>query len=387
MASPDLTNAESVPQEPAQQVTYETLDEGRIARIWLNRPDAQNAQSRTLLVQLDEAFGRAEADDTVRVVILAGRGKNFSAGHDLGSEAALLERKPGPDQHPTFRSHGSTRSGIAERTYLQEWHYFFENTRRWRDLRKITVAQVQGNAISAGLMLIWACDLIVAADDAKFSDVVAVRMGMPGVEYYAHPWEFGARKAKELLPTGDSIDADEAYRLGMVSKVFPRADLEDKTVEFARRIAERPTMAALLVKDSVNAASDAMGFTEALRHAFHIHELGHAHWAAANDHHLRACRGGRHGDSLADSAATPGDQDCLIRQRELHRYPFEELKQVLVIPTTHVKGCHDATASERRACASPARPAAGPRDSGSRWQRPSARGPARECGTRAAAPR
>ena len=114
VASPDLTNAESVPQEPAEQVTYETLDEGRIARIWLNRPNAQNAQSRTLLVQLDEAFGRAEADDTVRVVILAGRGKNFSAGHDLGSEEALLERKPGPAQHPTFRSHGSTMSGIAE---------------------------------------------------------------------------------------------------------------------------------------------------------------------------------------------------------------------------------------------------------------------------------
>ena len=266
-----------------EQVTYETLDDGRIARIWLNRPESQNAQSRTLLVQLDEAFGRAEADDQVRVVILAARGKNFSAGHDLGSEAALAERAPGPDQHPSFRINGATRAAVAERTYLQEWHYFFENTSRWRDLRKITIAQVQGNAISAALMLIWACDLIVAADDAKFSDVVAVRMGMPGVEYYAHPWEFGARKAKELLLTGDSIDADEAHRLGMVSKVFPRAELEDKTLDFARRIAERPTMAALLVKDSVNAASDAMGFTEALRHAFHIHELGHAHWAAHNE--------------------------------------------------------------------------------------------------------
>lgn len=73
-----------------------------------------------------------------------------------------------------------------EKLYHQEWHYFFENTCRWRDLRKITIAQVQGNAISAGLMLIWACDLIVAADNAKFSDVVAVRLGMPGVEYYAH---------------------------------------------------------------------------------------------------------------------------------------------------------------------------------------------------------
>src|SRR5246127_4557044 len=234
-------------------VAYETLDEGRIARIWLNRPEAHNAQSRGLLVQLDEAFGRAEADDAVRVVILAARGKNFSAGHDLGSEEALAERKPGPGQHPTFSINGATRQAVAEKTYLQEWHYFFENTRRWRDLRKITIAQVQGNAISAGLMLIWACDLIVAADNAKFSDVVGVRMGMPGVEYYAHPWEFGPRKAKELLLTGDALDADEAYRLWMGSKGFSGDELGGKTVEFARRLAARPPMAAMLVKDSVNA--------------------------------------------------------------------------------------------------------------------------------------
>ncbi|MBV9352277.1 MAG: enoyl-CoA hydratase [Mycobacterium sp.] len=283
MAVHDDVGTRAVNADADDLVAYETLDEGRIARIWLNRPEAHNAQSRTLLVQLDEAFLRAEADDGVRVVILAARGKNFSAGHDLGSEAAMLERKPGPTQHPTFRSHGATREPIAEKTFLQEWHFFFQNTCRWRDLRKITIAQVQGNAISAGLMLIWACDLIVAADNAKFSDVVAVRMGMPGVEYYAHPWELGPRKAKELLLTGDSLDADEAYRLGMVSKVFPLDELEDKTLEFARRIAERPTMAALLIKDSVNGASDAMGFTEALRHAFHIHELGHAHWAARNE--------------------------------------------------------------------------------------------------------
>ncbi len=266
-----------------QFVTYETLDAGRIARIWLDRADAHNAQNRTLLVQLDEAFLRAEADDDVRVIILAARGRNFSAGHDMGTEASLLERQPGPDQHESFRMRGAgSREGV-ERLYLQEWHYYFDNTRRWRDLRKITIAQVQGNAISAALMLIWACDLIVASDDARFSDVVAVRLGMPGVEYYAHPWEFGPRLAKELLLTGDSLDADDAHRLGMVSKVFPREDLERKTLDFARRIAELPTMAALLVKDSVNAASDAMGFTEALKHGFHIHQLGHAHWSVHNE--------------------------------------------------------------------------------------------------------
>lgn len=98
-------------------------------------------------------------------------------------------------------------------------------------------------------MLILACDLIVAADAARFSDVVATPPGPPGVEYFAHPWEFGPRKAKELLLTGDSLDADEAYRLGMVSTVFPRDELTDRTVEFARRIAAAPTIAALLVKD------------------------------------------------------------------------------------------------------------------------------------------
>jgi enoyl-CoA hydratase len=101
MAAPDDAATNVVTPSVSDLVAYETLDEGRIARIWLNRPEAHNAQSRTLLVQLDEAFGRAEADDAVRVVILAARGKNFSAGHDLGSEAAILERMPGPVwRHP-----------------------------------------------------------------------------------------------------------------------------------------------------------------------------------------------------------------------------------------------------------------------------------------------
>src|SRR6202035_2836517 len=197
----------------------------------------------------------------------------FSAGHDLGSELALAERAPGPDQLPSFRINGSTRDAVAEKTYLQEWHYFFQNTCRWRDLRKITIAQVQGNAISAGLMLIWACDLIVAADNAKFSDVVGVRMGMPGVEYYAHPWEFGPRKAKELLLTGDSLDADEAYRLGMVSQGFSADQLGGQTLEVARRISALPSVTSLLIKESVNQSVDNMGFYNALQACFTLHQL------------------------------------------------------------------------------------------------------------------
>ncbi|MUL68050.1 enoyl-CoA hydratase [Mycobacterium sp. CBMA 234] len=263
-------------------VTYETLDEGTIARIMLNRPDTRNAQSRGMLTELHEAFLQAEADDTVRVVILGGLGPMFSSGHDLGSSQSRAERAPGPDQHPSFRINGATRSG-AEMLMLQEWHYYFENTRRWRNLRKITVAQVHGDVYAASLMLMWACDLIVAADDTTFADVVGTRLGMCGVEYFAHPWEFGPRKTKELMLTGDSLSVDEAHRMGMVSKVFPADELADRTLEFARRIAAVPTMAALLIKESVNQTQDNMGFYNSLNACFTLHELNHSHWAQVHE--------------------------------------------------------------------------------------------------------
>lgn len=263
-------------------VTYEVLDEGRIARIMLNRPDARNAQNRGLLVELNEAFLRAEADDQVRVVILGGLGPMFSSGHDLGSAVSRAEYTPGPDQHPSYRVNGGTREG-AESLMLQEWHHFFANTRRWRDLRKITIAQVHGDVYAAALMLMWACDLIIAAENTRFADVVGTRLGMCGVEYFAHPWEFGPRKTKELMLTGDALTVDEAYQLGMVSKVFPEAELAERTLEFARRIAEVPTMAALLAKEAVNQSVDNMGFYNALNACFTLHQLNHSHWAQVHE--------------------------------------------------------------------------------------------------------
>ena len=259
-------------------LTYETLDDGTVARIMLARERTRNAQNRGLLVELDHALLAAEADDKVRVVILGGLGPIFSSGHDLGSAEAVQERQPGPDQHPTYQRYGGTRSG-AEKRMLQEWHFYYDNTRRWRNLRKITIAQVQGVVYAAGLMLMWACDLIVAADDVTFADVVGTRLGMCGTEYFAHPWEFGPRKTKELMLTGDSIDAREAYSLGMVSKIFPAAQLDQLTLEFARRVAEVPTMAALLIKESVNQTVDSMGFYNALQSCFTLHQLNHSHWA------------------------------------------------------------------------------------------------------------
>jgi enoyl-CoA hydratase/carnithine racemase len=268
-------------------VSYETVDDGTIARIMLDRVESRNAQNRGLLVDLDNAFREAEKDDQVRVVILGGAGPLFSSGHDLGSKDAIAERTPGPDFHPTFSIDGGTRKG-AESRMLQEWHYFFQNTKRWRELRKITIAQVHGTVYAAGLMLMWACDLIVASDDARFADVVGTRLGMCGVEYFAHPWEFGPRKTKELMLTGDAVDAEEAHRLGMVSKIFPKDELGDKTLEFARRIAQLPTMTSLLIKESVNQTVDNMGFQNALAACFTLHQLNHSHWAEVHENKMPA---------------------------------------------------------------------------------------------------
>ena len=269
-------------------ISYETLDDGKIARITLNRVQSRNAQNRGLLVELGDAFLKAEADDQVRVVILNGAGPLFSSGHDLGSKDAVAERTPGdPNFHPTYGTNGGTRDG-AEKRMLQEWHYFYQNTLRWRNLRKITIAQVHGTVYAAGLMLMWACDLIVASDDAKFADVVGTRLGMCGVEYFAHPWEFGPRKTKELMLTGDSLDVDEAHQLGMVSKVFPAAEISERTVEFAQRIAALPTMTALLIKESVNQTVDNMGFYNGLQACFTIHQLNHSHWAEIHENKMPA---------------------------------------------------------------------------------------------------
>jgi enoyl-CoA hydratase len=259
-------------------ITYETLDGGQIARIMLDRPEARNAQNRGMLVELNEAFLRAEADDDVRVVIFGGNGPMFTSGHDMGSKVSTDEFAT----HPSWQVNGGTRQG-AEKLMLQEWHHYFENTRRWRNLRKITIAQVHGPVYAAGLMIMWACDLIVASEDTVFADVVGTRLGMCGVEYFGHPWEFGPRKAKELLLTGDSLSVEEAHSLGMVSKIFKNDELADNTLEFARRIAQLPTMAALLIKEAVNQTVDNMGFYNSLNACFTLHELNHSHWAQVHD--------------------------------------------------------------------------------------------------------
>jgi enoyl-CoA hydratase len=253
-----------------QTLLYEEPAEG-VVRLVQNRPEARNAQNLQLTYDLNAAFDRAAADDDVKVIILSGSGPHFSSGHDLRGDGGKLAV-----DYPVVGSWWAFGAPGAEGLMGREQEIYFRMCRRWRDLPKPTIAAVQGKCIAGGLMLAWVCDLIVASDDALFSDPV-VEMGVCGVEYFAHPWELGVRKAKELLFTADAFSAEEAHALGMVNRVVPRDDLEQHVLELAQRIARKPMMALKLTKQAVNQAQDAMGQPQALEAAFSLHQLAHSH--------------------------------------------------------------------------------------------------------------
>jgi enoyl-CoA hydratase len=236
------------------EVLYEVSD--RVAVITLNRPEVANAQNAELLDALDAAWTRAADDDEVRVIVLRGNGKHFSSGHDLKSGARAPEQI------------------TLEYVYTYEARRYLEYSLRWRNVPKPSIAAVQGKCIAGGLLLCWPCDLIVAADNAEFSDPV-VYMGIGGVEYHGHTWELGPRKAKEILFTGRPVTAAEAEQAGMVNRVVPLAELHSATMELAGRIAQMHPFALRQAKRAVNQTLDVQGFYAAIQSVFEIHQTGH----------------------------------------------------------------------------------------------------------------
>lgn len=255
--------------------TWETIryeqPEPAIARIVMNRPEARNAQDLRMTYDLNAAFDRAVQDDAVRVIILAGSDPHFSAGHDLRQGGATPDAVAPPVGH-----WGGFAEPGAHGRFAREQEIYLQMTRRWRNLAKPTIAAVQGRCVAGGLMLAWACDLIVAAEDAQFCDPV-VTMGVCGVEWFVHPWELGPRKAKEFLFTAESWSAAEAHRLGMVNAVVPRAALAEHVLGLARRIAAKPAFALKMTKEAVNRSLDVAGQQAAIDQAFGLHQLCHAH--------------------------------------------------------------------------------------------------------------
>jgi enoyl-CoA hydratase len=254
-----------------EPVSYELR--GTVAVVTMDRPEYRNAQNSRMTYALDAAFQRAVDDDEVKVIVLAGAGKHFSAGHDIGT--------PGRDVDVHYDNEAVIwwdhvgRDG-GDLRYAREMEVYLGMCRRWREIPKPVIAMVQGACIAGGLMLAFICDLIVASDDAFFADPV-VRMGIPGVEYFAHPWVLGPRAAKEILFTGDRFTAQRAYEWGMVNRVVARAALEDETFAIAGRIAEMPRFGLALTKRAVNQCEDAMGMRTGMDSVFGLHHFAHAH--------------------------------------------------------------------------------------------------------------
>ncbi|KAA8886760.1 enoyl-CoA hydratase [Nocardia colli] len=288
--------SEPIPDE-GDVVTYEVR--GRTAIVTLNRPDYRNAQNSVMTYALDAAFERAVEDPEVGVIVLAGNGKHFSAGHDIGT--------PGRDHHIHYPNKAALwwdhvdRVGGDQR-FARELEVYLGMCRRWREIPKPTIAMVQGACIAGGLMLAWVCDLIIASDDAFFSDPV-VRMGIPGVEYFAHPWVMGPRAAKEFLFTGDRFGAAQAKEWGMVNRVVPRAELEAETLALAEKIGTMPQFGLALTKKAVNQAEDQMGMRTGMDSVFGLHHFAHAHNAEVGADSL----GGMNAKSMKAQAASTGE--------------------------------------------------------------------------------
>jgi enoyl-CoA hydratase len=280
--------------EPERDVVlYRT--EGPVAVVTMNRPRYRNAQNSAMTYALDEAFYQAVADDEVKVIVLAGSGDHFSAGHDIGT--------PGRDIDQSFpRKAGMWWDHVdkpgAESRFARESEVYLGMCRRWREIPKPTIAMVQGACVAGGLMLAWCCDLIVAAEDAFFADPV-VRMGIPGVEYFAHPWVMGPRFAKEFLFLGERVGAVRALELGMVNRVVPRNDLTESTLDIAARIATMPRLGLALTKKAVNQAEDLMGMHAGMDSVFGLHHVAHAHNAEVGTDSLA----GHNARTMRDAAA------------------------------------------------------------------------------------
>lgn len=257
--------------ETDEPVLYDVR--GTTAIVTMNRPRYHNAQNNQMTYALDDAFMRAVADDAVSAIVLCGAGKNFSAGHDLGS--------PGRDSHvpiddrrmPWWNAVGKPG---AEQQFVREQEIYLGMCRRWRDIPKPMIAAVHGACIAGGLMLAWVCDFIVATDDAFFMEP-ALAMGVPGVEYFAHAFEMSPRIAREFLMLGEKMPAQRAYELQMINRIVTADRLMDEALAMADRAATRSRFSLALAKQVLNFVEDLRGKRTAMDGAFGFHHLGHAH--------------------------------------------------------------------------------------------------------------
>ncbi|MBL7166079.1 MAG: enoyl-CoA hydratase/isomerase family protein [Dehalococcoidales bacterium] len=231
-----------------KQIIYQP---GKVARVILNRPRYLNAQSVVMREELDDAFARAMEDEEVGALVLSGAGDHFCSGHDISTHEDQEDRQ----------ARGFSRDRFAR--YKNMRAITLENTLRWRNLPKPTIAMVHGYCIFGGWIFAAAMDIIFASEDALL---------LPShVQYFSVPWELGPRRTKEILFEHRFMTAWEACEDGFVNRVYPREKLEVETLAFAERVAENylsDPMRIRTTKFSVNHMEDTMGFTAAVEAAY-----------------------------------------------------------------------------------------------------------------------
>jgi enoyl-CoA hydratase len=241
----------------------------KVRRITLNRPDQRNAINNLLRDELFDALFTADASPDVSVVILRGSGPCFSAGYDL---------KRGNEPRPYYTAGGD---GAWSRHVTDGWF------RIW-DLATPVIAQVHGYAMAGGTELVAACDLVYVADDATFSYPVVRVISPPDFQY--HPWLVGMRNAMELVLTGDPITGEDAVRMGLANRAFPAAELDERVLAIATRLAGVPAELLQINKRSVHRAMEIMGIRTGLRSGSELQGLAT---------HLESTKATLRGDAIA----------------------------------------------------------------------------------------
>ena len=246
-----------------ETILYEEI--GSVARITLNRPETHNVQNVRLILELDEATKKADADPSIRVILLRGAGRSFSSGHDLSAI-------PGDALQQDYRERH--RRSVEDRMDVED-EYYLGKCLAIRNLRKPTIAAIHGNVVLAGIMLACMCDLVIAAETTRLWNPSLRHCGTGG-EVMVLPFELGFRKTKEYLWTGDVIPVHEAERLGMINRVVPDDRLEEESLKLAERIALMPPVSVGIVKRSLNKMQDFMGMAMAFEYHFILHQIAHA---------------------------------------------------------------------------------------------------------------
>lgn len=216
----------------------------------MNRPKYRNALSRQMTREMDAAFGMACEDPSVKVIILKGEGGNFSSGHDMGTKEQLADLKAAGD----VRMKGPAR--ILKLGAQDD----LEMCLKWRQLSKPLIGGVNGVCIFHAFAVASVCDVLLAAEDARFLPAGAM-------QYCSIPWDMAlkVRKAKEILFTRRFILATEAEELGIVNRVVPTESLDAELLAMARVIGKADPFHLRMMKLTVNQAQDAVGLTSSVR--------------------------------------------------------------------------------------------------------------------------